>query len=152
LYHLQSLLFLYIAYDDRQHSAACIPCFDNLFIQHPSIFLINISQKTSVFISFLGFGVFLFQCGDVRSSEWCVKNSLTLLFKRTISRLFIRYQTYVYKTNGFTSIHLYLFWIMMLVHWYRGKTRTPLLWNSIITVQSQSCTCSSRKNNTEIHP
>jgi hypothetical protein len=34
-----------------------------------------------------GFGAFLFQCGDVRSSEWCVKHSLTLLFKRTISRL-----------------------------------------------------------------
>lgn len=46
-----------------------------------------------------GFGVFFFQCGVMRSSEWYVKNSLTLLFKRTVSRLCIRYQTYGYKTN-----------------------------------------------------
>jgi hypothetical protein len=32
-----------------------------------------------------------------------VKNSLTLLIKRTVSRLFITYQTHRYKTNGFDA-------------------------------------------------
>ena len=55
-----------------------------------------------------GFGaLFFFQCGDMRSSEWRAKNSLTLLFKRTVSRLFIQYQNCGYKTNGFQPHHFH---------------------------------------------
>jgi hypothetical protein len=49
-----------------------------------------------------GFGAFFFQCGAVRSSEWCVKKLPKLLLKRTISRLCIRYQTCGHKTNDIT--------------------------------------------------
>jgi hypothetical protein len=54
-----------------------------------------------------GFGaLFFFQCGGVRSSEWCVKNSLTLLFKRTLTRPLMRHQTCEYKTNYFYVQHI----------------------------------------------
>jgi hypothetical protein len=54
-----------------------------------------------------GFGaLFFFQCGGVRSSEWCVKNSLTLLFKRTLTHPLMQHQTCEYKTNDFYVQHI----------------------------------------------